>query len=102
MNNFEDLAQILEEAARQLRIAGKALEAIPSLGLSMLLSSDFSVRTWKCLKLRGITTIQSLERCSADDLLEIRNFGITGLAEVRKFLASHGKSLLNEQPDATA
>ena len=44
---------------------------------------NFSVRTYNCLKRKGIHTVEQLERLSDEDLLRIRGFGVGCLAEVR-------------------
>ncbi|HXG11462.1 MAG TPA: DNA-directed RNA polymerase subunit alpha C-terminal domain-containing protein [Gemmataceae bacterium] len=57
---------------------------------------ELSVRATNCLESEGITTVSDLCNHSPDDLLEIRNFGETALAEVRNKLAEHGLRLRGE------
>ena len=44
---------------------------------------NFSVRTYNCLKRKGIDTVDQLKDLSDDDLLNIRSFGAGCLKEVR-------------------
>lgn len=44
---------------------------------------NFSVRTYNCLKRKGIDTVDKLSGMSDDDLLSIRSFGKGCLKEVR-------------------
>lgn len=47
---------------------------------------DLSVRARKCLSRLGITTIGELVARSGDELLSVRNFGVTSLNEIREKL----------------
>ncbi|WP_146505414.1 DNA-directed RNA polymerase subunit alpha C-terminal domain-containing protein [Rubinisphaera italica] len=47
---------------------------------------DLSVRARKCLSRLGIATIGELVSRSADELLSVRNFGVTSLNEIREKL----------------
>lgn len=53
----------------------------------------FSVRTFNCLKRASIWTVGELCRCTEDDLLNVRNFSIKSLEEVRCHLSGLGLSL---------
>lgn len=55
-----------------------------------------SVRSRKCMARLGINTIGQLVAHTADQLLEIKNFGTTALNEVREKLASLGLKLHGE------
>lgn len=57
---------------------------------------NLSVRARKCLTRLGITTIGELISKSADDLLGVRNFGVTSLNEIRSRLNDAGMSLRND------
>ncbi len=57
---------------------------------------QLSVRARKCLSRLGITTVGELISKTADELLAVRNFGVTSLSEVRTKLAELGLSLKNE------
>jgi DNA-directed RNA polymerase subunit alpha len=52
-----------------------------------------SVRASNCLEAEGIATVRQLVSRSEDELLEVRNFGETTLAEVREKLSSMGLHL---------
>jgi len=54
---------------------------------------DLSIRATNCLEAEGITTVRDLVVRSAEELLQIRNFGETTLREVNSKLAEHGLSL---------
>ena len=45
---------------------------------------NLSVRTYNCLKRKGINTVEQLMGMSDDDLLRIRSFGAGCLKEVRE------------------
>lgn len=47
----------------------------------------FSVRVYNCLKRAGIDTVEQLKWMSDEDLMCLRNFGTTCLAEVRQKVA---------------
>jgi hypothetical protein len=49
---------------------------------------NLSLRAYNCLKRYGINTIRELKNCSEEDLLSIKGFGQTLLAEVRSVLAT--------------
>jgi DNA-directed RNA polymerase subunit alpha len=57
---------------------------------------NLTVRSRKCLSRLGITTIGELVTKSADELLTVRNFGVTSLNEIRQKLSDLGLSLRNE------
>lgn len=54
---------------------------------------DLSVRSFNCLKRAGIHTVRQLLDFSENDLLNIRNFGVKSIEEVKDKLASMGMSL---------
>jgi hypothetical protein len=58
-----------------------------------LLELNLSVRATNCLESQGIATVEELRDCTADELLEIRNFAETTLSEVREKLAEKGLRL---------
>jgi Bacterial RNA polymerase, alpha chain C terminal domain len=51
---------------------------------------NLSVRAARCLESQGIKTLAELCRWTADELLEVRNFGSTTLCEVEDKLAARG------------
>jgi len=59
-----------------------------------------SRRARNCLVRNRVLTIGDLADCSERDLLDIRNFGLGSLAEVRRFLAEAGAGLSGE-PEPT-
>ena len=54
---------------------------------------DLSVRSFNCLKRAGIHSVRQLLDFSENDLLNIRNFGVKSLEEVKDKLDSMGMSL---------
>lgn len=48
---------------------------------------NFSARVYNCLRRAGIETVEQLKRMSDEDLVCLRNFGTTCLAEVRRKIA---------------
>jgi DNA-directed RNA polymerase alpha subunit len=61
---------------------------------------ELSVRITNCLESEGITTVRDLVIRSAEELLEVRNFGEGTLKEVEKKLALHGLRLGMRLPSA--
>lgn len=57
---------------------------------------NLSVRARKCMSRLNINTIGELIRRSADDLLGVRNFGVTSLNEIRLRLTDFGLQLRND------
>lgn len=54
---------------------------------------DLSVRSYNCLKRDGIHSVRQLVEFSENDLLNIRNFGVKSIEEVKDKLESMGLSL---------
>ena len=54
---------------------------------------DLSVRSYNCLKRAGIHTVRQLVEFSENDLLNIRNFGVKSIEEVKDKLESMGLGL---------
>ena len=59
-------------------------------------------RPMMAMRKLGIKTIGALVNCTAEDLLENKNFGQVSLAEVRFQLAKHGLALRGEGSDRLA
>jgi DNA-directed RNA polymerase subunit alpha len=57
---------------------------------------NLSVRARKCLSRLGLVTIGELMSKTADELLSVRNFGVTSLNEVRAKLTEMGLRLRND------
>jgi DNA-directed RNA polymerase subunit alpha len=71
--------------------------------LSMSLAElDLSVRATNCLESESITTVRDLVSRTEEQLLDLRNFGETTLAEVREKLADIGLRLGMRIPGAPA
>ncbi len=86
----------------------RALGAVPldqateaKLGMS-LAELELSVRATNCLESENITTVRDLVTRTEEQLLEVRNFGETTLAEVREKLADIGLRLGMRLPSAPA
>jgi DNA-directed RNA polymerase subunit alpha len=58
-----------------------------------LAGTDLSKRYVKILSAGGITTLNELASKTADELLELRNFGAASVDVVRELLEAHGRSL---------
>ena len=54
---------------------------------------NLSVRATNCLETENINTVRDLVTRTEDELLEVRNFGDTTLAEVKERLAELGLHL---------
>jgi DNA-directed RNA polymerase subunit alpha len=57
---------------------------------------NLSVRAKKCMNRLNIQTIGELVSCSADQLLECKNFGVTSLTEIREKLVNFNIKLRGE------
>lgn len=57
---------------------------------------NLTVRSRKCLSRLGITSVGELVAKSADELLTVRNFGVTSLNEIRAKLTEVGMALRND------
>ncbi len=69
------------------------LENKPPLEDVDLADTDLSKRYVKILSAGGIATIDQLAAKTADELLELRNFGAASLDVARELLEAHGRSL---------
>lgn len=54
---------------------------------------ELSVRSRKCLQRLGVTSIGELANSTEAQLMAIKNFGLTSLAEIKRQLTAHGLSL---------
>ncbi len=77
----------------------EATEAKLAMNLAEL---ELSVRATNCLESENITTVRDLVTRTEEQLLEVRNFGETTLAEVREKLADIGLRLGMRLPPVTA
>jgi DNA-directed RNA polymerase subunit alpha len=97
---YTELGPQVRSPARDSSIGiDSALDAKLSMPLSEL---NLSVRASNCLESENIMTVRDLVTRSEDQLLEVRNFGETTLAEVRHKLRDLGLHLGMRLPAATA
>ena len=96
---YQELGPMVHSLARSTGGGGfdQALEAKLSMSLAEL---DLSVRATNCLESENIVTVRDLVAYTEDQLLEVRNFGETTLAEVREKLSDIGLSLGMRLPPA--
>ncbi|WP_310820874.1 DNA-directed RNA polymerase subunit alpha C-terminal domain-containing protein [Stratiformator vulcanicus] len=57
---------------------------------------NLSVRARKCLSRLGLSTLGELCQRTGDELMSVRNFGVTSLNEIRQKLTEFGISLRND------
>ncbi|MCE5268125.1 MAG: DNA-directed RNA polymerase subunit alpha [Planctomycetaceae bacterium] len=89
---YHELGPMVHSEARTF--GGPAVDEATEAKLSMSLAElELSVRATNCLESENITTVRDLVSRTEDQLLEVRNFGETTLAEVREKLADHGLRL---------
>jgi DNA-directed RNA polymerase subunit alpha len=98
---YSELGPMIHSETRALGaiVLDQATEA--KLGLS-LAELDLSVRATNCLESESITTVRDLVTRTEEQLLEVRNFGETTLAEVREKLSDIGLRLGMRLPSAPA
>jgi DNA-directed RNA polymerase subunit alpha len=86
---YSELGPMVHSEARAAGATGldQATEAKLAMSLAEL---DLSVRATNCLESENIVTVRDLVVMTEDQLLEVRNFGETTLAEVREKLADIG------------
>ncbi|MEN6458913.1 MAG: DNA-directed RNA polymerase subunit alpha [Thermoguttaceae bacterium] len=89
---YHELGPMVHSETRALGAGGvdDATEAKLNMSLAEL---DLSVRATNCLESENITTVRDLVTRTEEQLLEVRNFGETTLAEVREKLADIGLRL---------
>lgn len=91
------LGQALEEGARydpRFRAPVQPLTEQEQAILNKPVSDlNLSVRARKCMNKLGISTLGELVHRTGDELLEMKNFGMTSLNEVRDKLAQYGLKL---------
>jgi DNA-directed RNA polymerase subunit alpha len=89
---YHELGPMVHSEARIQ--GGVGLDQATEAKLSMSLAElDLSVRASNCLESEDIHTVRDLVSKSEDELLEVRNFGETTLAEVREKLSDIGLKL---------
>ncbi len=89
---YSELGPMVHAEARALGSLGvdQATEARLSMSVAEL---DLSVRATNCLESEKILTVRDLVARTEEQLLDVRNFGETTLAEVREKLADLGLRL---------
>lgn len=98
---YNELGPAVHSETRSAGVSGvdQAMEA--KLGMS-LAELELSVRATNCLESENITTVRDLVIRTEEQLLEVRNFGETTLAEVREKLTDIGLRLGMRLPPAPA
>ena len=92
MNAFMTLADESEEPEEQSIFA--AVETDDNTEFDKQIEDlDLSVRSYNCLKRAGIHSVRQLVEFSENDLLNIRNFGVKSIEEVKDKLESMGLGL---------
>ncbi|MBR2835718.1 MAG: DNA-directed RNA polymerase subunit alpha [Coriobacteriales bacterium] len=92
MNAFMSLTATDEEVEETSIFAQE--EKIDSIELDKRIDDlDLSVRSFNCLKRAGIHSVRQLLDFSENDLLNIRNFGVKSIEEVKDKLLSMGMNL---------
>jgi DNA-directed RNA polymerase subunit alpha len=89
---YSELGAMVHSEARAAGPIGidQATEAKLNMSLAEL---DLSVRATNCLESENITTVRDLVSRTEEQLLEVRNFGATTMAEVREKLSDIGLRL---------
>ncbi len=98
---YSELGPMVHSETRALGavVLDQATEAKLNMSLAEL---DLSVRATNCLESENITTVRDLATRTEEQLLEVRNFGETTLAEVREKLSDIGLRLGMRLPSAPA
>ena len=93
------IGQMLEEPLHRPAASLRAEELSPeerAIVDTPVTDLNLSVRSRKCLTRLGVSTIGDLVSRSADELLGVRNFGVTSLNEIRARLGERGLKLRND------
>lgn len=94
LNPFIQYSELGSHVHAEGRAGGGVSDAALESKLSMNLAElNLSVRAMNCLESENITTVRELVTRTADQLLEVRNFGETTLNEVKEKLAELGLRL---------
>jgi DNA-directed RNA polymerase subunit alpha len=96
---YNELGPMVHSEARAAGSLGPDQTTDAKLGMS-LAELDLSVRATNCLESENITTVRDLVSRTEEQLLEVRNFGETTLAEVREKLSDIGLRLGMKLPTA--
>ncbi|MEX0938834.1 MAG: DNA-directed RNA polymerase subunit alpha [Pirellulales bacterium] len=98
---YSELGPSVHAAARVGGALGSDAATEAKLNMS-LAELKLSVRAGNCLESENITTVRDLVTKSEDELLEVRNFGETTLAEVNQKLGELGLRLGMRLPASTS
>lgn len=93
MAAFMDLAEDEEEPQEDVSIFSNEEEEENTELDKQIEDLDLSVRSYNCLKRAGIHNVRQLVEFSENDLLNIRNFGVKSIEEVRDKLEDVGLGL---------
>lgn len=93
MAAFMDLAEDEEEPQEDVSIFSNEEEEENTELDKQIEDLDLSVRSYNCLKRAGIHNVRQLVEFSENDLLNIRNFGVKSIEEVRDKLEDSGLGL---------
>lgn len=93
MAAFMDLAEDGEEPQEDVSIFSNEEEEENTELDKQIEDLDLSVRSYNCLKRAGIHNVRQLVEFSENDLLNIRNFGVKSIEEVRDKLEDAGLGL---------
>ena len=99
MVNLFGLAAALDENAEgiDLPVSAVAVDLPPALA-KPIEELDLTVRSYNCLKREGINTVNELINLTEDQLMNIRNFGMKSVDEVRDKLTSMGLRFRDSVP----
>jgi DNA-directed RNA polymerase subunit alpha len=93
MSAFMTLADV-EEISEETSIFASGIEEEDNTDLDRAIEGlQLSVRSYNCLKRAGIHTVRQLVEFSENDLLNIRNFGVKSIEEVKDKLEDMGLGL---------
>jgi DNA-directed RNA polymerase subunit alpha len=97
--NLFGLASALDESAEgiDLPVSAVAVDLPPALA-KPIEELDLTVRSYNCLKREGINTVSELINLTEDQLMNIRNFGMKSVDEVRDKLTSMGLRFRDSVP----
>lgn len=93
MAAFMDLAEDEDEPQEDVSIFSNEEEEENTELDKQIEDLDLSVRSYNCLKRAGIHNVRQLVEFSENDLLNIRNFGVKSIEEVRDKLEDAGLGL---------
>ncbi len=104
LNPFVQYSELGALVHSEARAAGPlSIDQATETKLGMSLAElELSVRATNCLESENITTVRDLVTRTEEQLLEVRNFGETTMAEVREKLADIGLRLGMRLPPAPA